>query len=51
VTLKQCFEGPQWNIEKRTRKPKNLCPNYMMQLQALIDQNAIEAQGAKKLWW
>jgi uncharacterized protein len=30
---------------------QNLYNNYMLQMQTLINQKAIEAPGAKKPWW
>ena len=36
---------------QREQDLKSMHNNYMMQMQTLINQKAIEAPGAKKTWW
>jgi Arc/MetJ-type ribon-helix-helix transcriptional regulator len=38
-------------LKKELEDIKNLYNNYMLQMQTLINQKAIEAPGAKKPWW
>jgi dynactin complex subunit len=38
-------------LKKELEDIKNMHTNYMMQVQTLINQKAIEAPGAKKPWW
>ena len=38
-------------LKKELEDIKSMHNNYMMQMQTLINQKAIEAPGAKKLWW
>jgi FtsZ-binding cell division protein ZapB len=46
-TLKKELE----NASQREQDLKSMHNNYMMQMQTLINQKAIEAPGAKKPWW
>jgi chromosome segregation ATPase len=46
-TLKQELE----NANQREIELKKTFDNYMVQVQTLINQKAIEAPGAKKPWW
>ncbi len=38
-------------LKKELEDLKSMHNNYMMQMQTLINQKAIEAPGAKKPWW
>jgi chromosome segregation ATPase len=38
-------------LKKELEDIKNMHTNYMMQVQTLINQKAIEAPGTKKPWW
>jgi molecular chaperone GrpE (heat shock protein) len=38
-------------LKKDLENLQNLYNNYMLQVQSLINQKAIEAPGAKKRWW
>ena len=38
-------------LKKELEDLKSMQNNYMMQMQTLINQKAIEAPGAKKPWW
>jgi hypothetical protein len=38
-------------LQKDKEAIQNLYNNYMLQMQTLINQRAIEAPGAKKQWW
>lgn len=38
-------------LKKELEDIKNMHTNYMMQVQTLINQKAIEAPGSKKPWW
>ena len=38
-------------LKKELEDIKNLYNNYMLQMQTLINQKAIEAPGAKRPWW
>jgi hypothetical protein len=38
-------------LKKDLENLQNLYNNYMLQMQTLINQKAIEAPGAKKPWW
>jgi hypothetical protein len=46
-TLKKELE----NANTREQDFKSMHNNYMLQMQTLINQKAIEAPGAKKSWW
>ena len=38
-------------LQKELENITNMHNNYMMQMQTLINQKAIEVPGAKKPWW
>jgi uncharacterized protein (DUF3084 family) len=38
-------------LKKEVENLQNLYNNYMLQMQTLINQKAIEAPGAQKPWW
>jgi uncharacterized protein (DUF3084 family) len=38
-------------LKKEVENLQNLYNNYMLQMQTLINQKAIEVPGAKKPWW
>jgi hypothetical protein len=39
------------SLKKELEDLKSMHNNYMLQMQTLINQKAIEAPGAKKPWW
>ena len=39
------------SLKKELEDLKAIHNNYMLQMQTLINQKAIEAPGAKKPWW
>ena len=39
------------SLKKELEDLKSMHNNYMLQMQTLINQKAIEAPGAKKKWW
>jgi molecular chaperone GrpE (heat shock protein) len=54
LELKARVEEKERHIESLKSELDNLRSvhnNYMLQMQTLINQKAIEAPGAKKLWW
>ena len=46
-TLKEQLE----KANQREEDLKQIHNNYMLQVQSLINQKAIEGPGAKKIWW
>jgi transcriptional accessory protein Tex/SPT6 len=54
IELQNHNETLKKELEKSSQDKEavqNLYNNYMLQMQTLINQKAIEAQGAKKSWW
>ena len=52
--LKARIEEKEQHIETLKKELENISQmhnNYMLQMQTLINQKAIEAPGAKKPWW
>jgi hypothetical protein len=39
------------SLKKELEDLKSMHNNYMLQMQTLINQKAIEAPGARKAWW